>query len=539
MSEPLGAAWYLQTALREIPRVLTLLDRDPSSPTYGCFDRNYWHYRTQDSPSGMYQELALPLAQVYALDLPGNRWRGEPRLRELALAGVRYAARSAHADGSCDDYFPYERALGATAFVAAAHAEVARLLEDRSPDILAHLSRRAWWLVERTEQGRLANHQALVALAAARIGRLLSDQALLEKARERLALCLSWQHAEGWFTEYEGADLGYQSLTIAFLAALRPLLDIPALDGALDRALVFAAHFVYPDGAYGGEIGSRNTYQVLPSGFEWLACRSPHARYIANRWLAGAVAGRRGYSDDDRIFCHWLLDYVSAYQARSACRGDGAAPWQPAAGVASFPAAGLHVIREHGLHLTVAANKGGVFRAYREQRLLRNDTGLVALLEDGTRLVSHMIDPQTEVELTEGTITIRGRMHAARRHLPSPGKQVLFRLVNGTLGRIAPDVLRGLLQRVLITGKRRAALTLERTLDWRSPQVLKVRDRLVSFKGASIPIAKLYATTDATSIYVATSNCWQEAALQPWEDLAEAARCLRETGRCEIVREYA
>ena len=60
------ARWYADVALTQIPRVLTLQDRDPSSPTYGCFDRNYWHYRTQDFPSGMYQELALPLAQVYA-----------------------------------------------------------------------------------------------------------------------------------------------------------------------------------------------------------------------------------------------------------------------------------------------------------------------------------------------------------------------------------------------------------------------------------------------------------------------------------------
>ena len=46
--------WYADAALHEIPRLLTLLDRDPSSPTYGCFDRNYWHYRTQDFPSGIY-----------------------------------------------------------------------------------------------------------------------------------------------------------------------------------------------------------------------------------------------------------------------------------------------------------------------------------------------------------------------------------------------------------------------------------------------------------------------------------------------------
>ena len=40
-------------ALAEIPKLLTLLDRTPTSATYGCFDRGYWHYRTSDFPSGM------------------------------------------------------------------------------------------------------------------------------------------------------------------------------------------------------------------------------------------------------------------------------------------------------------------------------------------------------------------------------------------------------------------------------------------------------------------------------------------------------
>ena len=33
---------------------------NPHSPTYGCFDRNYWHYRIIDFPSGMAQEFVLP-----------------------------------------------------------------------------------------------------------------------------------------------------------------------------------------------------------------------------------------------------------------------------------------------------------------------------------------------------------------------------------------------------------------------------------------------------------------------------------------------
>jgi hypothetical protein len=48
----------------------------------------------------MFQEGVLPLAMVYAYEMPGNRWFGQPRVRELAIAALRFCAKSAHADGS-------------------------------------------------------------------------------------------------------------------------------------------------------------------------------------------------------------------------------------------------------------------------------------------------------------------------------------------------------------------------------------------------------------------------------------------------------
>src|SRR3972149_6662368 len=56
---------YAREALAYLPRTLCLLDRHPFHATYGCFDRNFWHYRTADFPSAMYQEAVLPLALVY------------------------------------------------------------------------------------------------------------------------------------------------------------------------------------------------------------------------------------------------------------------------------------------------------------------------------------------------------------------------------------------------------------------------------------------------------------------------------------------
>ena len=61
---------YLDAALPAIPRVLAAVDRNPFGPSYGCCDREYWHYRTAAFPSEMYQEAALSLALVYRHALP-------------------------------------------------------------------------------------------------------------------------------------------------------------------------------------------------------------------------------------------------------------------------------------------------------------------------------------------------------------------------------------------------------------------------------------------------------------------------------------
>ena len=42
-------------------RVITQMDRDPDSLTFGCFDRNYWHYKIRDFPSSILQQGVFTL----------------------------------------------------------------------------------------------------------------------------------------------------------------------------------------------------------------------------------------------------------------------------------------------------------------------------------------------------------------------------------------------------------------------------------------------------------------------------------------------
>jgi hypothetical protein len=176
-----------------------------------------------------------------------------------------------------------------------------------------------------------------------------------------------------------------------------------------------------------------------------------------------------------------------------------------------------------------------VVRACRGERLVANDTGLVARAGDA-RWVMHRSDPETTWERDGDALVVRGRFHRAPRHLPTPLRQVAFRGLNATVGRVAPDLVRRLLQGVLITGRKLAPLRFERRIDW-SGLELVIEDR-VEADAAGRTVDRLWASSDATSIYVATSNLWHPASLASWESLDAAAAALRREGRATVRRTF-
>ncbi|MBK8259869.1 MAG: hypothetical protein IPK80_00835 [Nannocystis sp.] len=84
---------------------------------------------------------------------------------------------SSHADGSCDDYFPFERALGALVFSTYAMTEAYMELGLQRPDLVDFFRLRGDWLRTHNETGQLANHQAFAALALYNIYQITGDDA--------------------------------------------------------------------------------------------------------------------------------------------------------------------------------------------------------------------------------------------------------------------------------------------------------------------------------------------------------------------------
>jgi hypothetical protein len=524
-------ARYAAEAFRSFPKLLGLVDRNRLSPTYGCFDRNHWHYKAIDFPSGMAETGVLPLALAHVHALPGGeRYHGQPRLRELALAGIRFAAAASHADGACDDYFPFERALGATSFSLYALTEAALVLGVRDADVLEFLARRGRWLLAHDESGRLSNHQALAGLALLNVALLTGDDAFRVGAARRVDRALGWQSAEGWFREYEGADPGYQSATIDFLAKYWLKSGDDRLLGPLGRAVGFASHFLHPDGSYGGGYGSRNLYHFFPAGFEILAPRLPEAGSVAAGFLAGLAQGRRAHADDDRIFFHWVWDFLQA--ALHHDRRDGAAAPLPNRS-RHFREAGLYVRDEPHRYTVIGLAKGGVIAVFEDARRRYSDHGLIGRLADGRVVVTQMIDAY-RTEVGEAQVSVEGTFGYVSRLRPTPARLILFRLVTLTVGRLAADLVRRLLQRLLIVGKRPAPLRFRRTVRF-GPRVALVDE--VWYPGRRRPrLDALWAGTDHTAIYVAMSQGFHESCLQPWTDLGPALPQLAATGRLRVER---
>jgi len=511
-------------ALAQIPKLLTLLDRNPHSPTFGCFDRNYWHYRVIDFPSGMSQEFVWPLALAFDTSCEGNVFYHQQSLRDWVRAGISFAARSSRPDGSCDDYYPFERAGGAAAFSLLAAAESYRLLELVDEEACRFFERRADWLAQHHESGRLSNHQALIALSLELVSRLLNTSKWEASIAARIERVLSWQSDEGWFPEYEGFDPGYHTLTLWCLARLHESRPLPRLREAIERAVRLSGELIHPDGTYGGEYGSRNTYNFFPDAFELTGRWMPEALAINDRFLEAVARGLLPCYSDDHIIGHHAWNYFLAFRNFVEPRPESEKP-RPA-GRVWLKHAGILIDRRGTTELFVALNKGGVFKIFRDGVIVASDTHLSLVVESGGHkrtAVGHLIDKYT-ARMTDDEIVVEGSLGWAKQELMTTGKLVVLRLVMQFFGRFFPNLIRSRLQKRLITGKSTAPFEFKREFAYSNGR-WKVSDELRADDWFAVESAGIGC--DQTSIYVVMSRTFQIGQLAGWRDLTPEVRSLQ------------
>ncbi len=525
---------FARKALGQIPKILTLLDRNPHSPTYGCFDRSFWQYKVIDFPSGMSQEFVLPLALVYDLEIDSNPYYRKPMIRQWVEAGILYGAKTAHGDGSCDDYFPFERALGAAAFSLLAAIDSYMILGLDNPIILNFFQKRADWLAHHQESGRLTNHQALIVLSLELLSRLLKTDRWNTSKQKRLETVLSWQNQEGWFQEYEGFDPGYQTLTISCLARIYDLNPSSPLKDAIAKAIILTTYFIHPDGSFGGEYTSRNTYNFFPHGFELVGKWMPEALSINDQFLFGIGKGLSPCYADDRIIGHHTWNYLLAWRDFVFDRPTRKPRDQ---GRLWLNEGGILIDRRENMELYLALNKGGVFKLFRDDKLIASDTQISLQIKDGKKIknaVGHLVS-KYKIEVQENDIVIQGSLGWAKQKQMTTFNLIILRLVMLTFGRFFPNLIRKILQKILISGKKAAPFSFYRQFTWENGK-WKITDLLTTDAWDHVISGGI--SPDQTSIYVVMSRTFQVSQLQPTWDLTDKIKQLNPGEPLKLEREF-
>ncbi len=254
---------FQSIALSQVPRILGFIDADEQSKTVGCCDRHYWHYKTSDVTNARFQEAALTLASVYSLNYPDNPYFKSPKLKPLILSIVDYWNACVHRDGSVDESYPQEHHFCATALSLFSITESLLLIGAIPVD---DFSRTIKYL-SKHDHPAVGNQTAGAALTLYNIY-LLTQRDLARKAsEEKLDCLLKRQTNEGYFSEYDGFDLGYNSITLSFLAALYKKTGRDDIKKAALRVVDFMVPQINEHGYYSPKGMSRNTQFLYPFGF--------------------------------------------------------------------------------------------------------------------------------------------------------------------------------------------------------------------------------------------------------------------------------
>ncbi len=426
---------YHSVVLHLVPRLLTNLDRDPDSPTYGCFDRNYWHYKVQDYSSGLLQQSILTLAIVYTNYFEGNIYYKKTEIRDLAIAGLEYCKRIQHNDGSFDEYWAGERSIPSTAFTLYAICETCNILGYISDDIKHCIDKSVDFLKDNVEWGAL--NQEMVSIAAIRYAAtILNDERIQDLAMARFAHFLNLQTYEGWFPEYGGFDFSYSTVTLDYLIRFYDLSKEEKALKSAEELLNILKYFIHPDGSVGGEYGTRNTEYFLPYGFEYLRKDSSIADSSISKMLQYIIGDNYlNLSWDER----YLLHYVSHSFAKalviheeSSYRLNDNLPCETTFSQ-FFKQAQIYVHSNQNYYFIANLSKGGIFKVICKKTMEASTDCTYRINYKGNQYVTEL-PKNNEYTLGYEKFTVKTTFSKIKNMQQSTMKLLLLRLSSRIFG---------------------------------------------------------------------------------------------------------
>ena len=327
---------------------------------------------------------------------------------------------------------------------------------------------------------------------------------------------LALQHAEGWFSEYGGADIGYSFLTLDFLARHIGDRDIEAAAG---RLLEFLRHFPVT----GGEFSSRATNHCFPYGVEKFAAAGNESA----RQLLSDVRAFQPSADDTYTAYFYFNSYCLA-----AC--DVQLPAEPLPRKSDrqkwFPGAGLLVVNNDAYSAVINTRKG-VWRASDERGRVYGDAGYVAVGADGRVWASARAAEETSPELGENSVKIRKSFALVDTGLPLRRHVVAFKFVTNLLLNIPALAcwFSKLVKRRKINKSTPGSASVTRSWTFKA-SAIAVEDELQT---TGLSVRELLRVSGGAGMHSPSSMLFgsELAKLKGVDVLASEAKALKETGK--------
>lgn len=441
---------YLKKLLPEIPRLLGLLDKNFQSPTFGCFDRNFWHYNITDFACARFQEAVLTLALLYNLNDPENIYFQDNKILSFIKGGIDFWCKIQKNDGSFEEWYPNEHSFVATAFSTYAISETLIILKEKldTDKVIKHLKKAGEFLLSH-EDFSASNQVAGSIISLYNIYLLTSDERFKKGALMKLKKLEEIQKEEGWFPEYQGPDIGYLSLAIDYLSKYHEKTMNEKVQHMITKAINFLVYFSHPDLSFGGEYASRNTKYIIPSGIEYSAKWNDSARRILYS-LRKALQEEKGigpFNLDDRYLAYIGYTYLQAHQ--NFYNGELKSPIYEEKFSQYFPESGIFIESNENFYIVGNLKKQGVFRIdFKKTNFSLKDSGPIVYTKG--KIYSPFLNPGSKIYSQDCYIT-EGYLLKIPFNKMTPLKNILLRLFQITFGRnkkisfLIKNILRGML----------------------------------------------------------------------------------------------
>ncbi|MCD6356700.1 MAG: hypothetical protein J7L66_05370 [Anaerolineaceae bacterium] len=429
-------------AIQTCRRLLSQINRDPSTATYGCFDRRYWAWKIVDFPEATYQRNISPLC--WFMDQPESI--NSERISEAVKSGLLYAIKIQNRDGSFNQAYPYEHSYGATAFLLSDLITAFQKIEgtfnqEETLFVLNKLKQSANFLCKADElHGFISNHLAGAALALLKAYQLFGDEKFKDKYKKVLAIILHHQSNEGWFPEYGGADPGYQTLCMNYLAQIFHANPSISLRTTIEKSLEFLQYFIHPDGSFGGEYGSRRTEIYYPGGIALLTPDFPIAAEMHAFMSESIRAGNTVTLMDIDIgnTAPLLSSYILTEVQENIQIKRKKLPLMKPDINKFFRNSGIAIKGTEEYYAVIGTSNGGVLKVFDKKlkTIIYDDCGLLGKAKNGKIFSNQITNLNNPVKWAENAIECSSGFSYLSSQVPTPINYLILRIANLSIMRI-------------------------------------------------------------------------------------------------------